>query len=327
MTIRGLIRLAAAQARAAERQAARETRSAARYEAWRSKQQRLAQAEAVVDEFNAHMQRLATLHADCGESLDWEALATLVDPAKPEREWRYTTIARRQSDSYKPSLWDTITFQTKRRRSDLAQGMLIAEKRDDEAHRKAIQAWEQTCGANKAQRELANGVLRQDEDAWKEALQTLCPLDTLSSVAKTCRMRWDGSRVLQATLEIADDEVIPDTVLTFTKTGKLSEKAMGQKRRWEMYEDLVCAAAIRTAREVFAVLPFQSVAVHCSAEAPNRETGAIEQQVVLSVHYPRVEFQALRFDGIDPSDSMRRFVHNKDFKRGEGFRPVQQLAI
>ncbi len=59
----------------------------------------------------------------------------------------------------------------------------------------------------------------------------------------------------------------------------------------------------------------------------NRETGAIEQQTVLSVHYPREEFQALRFDGIDPSDSMRRFVHNKDFKRGEGLRPVAPLVI
>jgi len=40
---------------------------------------------------------------------------------------------------------------------------------------------------------------------------------------------------------------------------------------------------------------------------------------------PRISLEGLNFNVIDPSYSMKNFVHKMKFKRGQGFDPVEVL--
>ena len=94
---------------------------------------------------------------------------------------------------------------------------------------------------------------------------------------------------------------------------------------YELYQDYICSCVIRVARESFAVLPVQKALVHAMESVLNTKTGYVEEQPILSVAMPRETLDRLNLETIDPSDSMRNFVHNMDFKKTSGFRVVQKI--
>ena len=94
---------------------------------------------------------------------------------------------------------------------------------------------------------------------------------------------------------------------------------------YELYQDYICSCVIRVARESFALLPVQVALVHAIGNVLNTETGSVEEQPILSVSIPRKTLDDLNLETIDPSDSMRNFVHNMDFRKTSGFRVVQKI--
>ncbi len=317
----------AAEARAQERARLRQERAEQNFVAYQQRLAAIEEASQRVAEFDDQIRRLTTLHAECAEAVDWEQMAVMPDPIGPEENKALSNRLRHELDSYAPSILDRVLFRVQRKRDEFTNQMLMARKREVSEYQEACAQWERDLLNADALRKQAKRVLDGDDQAWKSAAQTLCPLSPVNAIANSAHIRWDSPRLAEITLLITGDEVIPDAELTLTKLGKISEKTMRQKKKWEMYEDLVCAAAIRASRELFAALPFESISVHCTASMPNRQTGAIEENTVLSVHYPREAFLSLNFQLIDPSESMVRFLHNKDFKRGEGFRPVERVVV
>lgn len=70
----------------------------------------------------------------------------------------------------------------------------------------------------------------------------------------------------------------------------LSKKAMARKRYWELYEDLVISAAIRAARELFAILPFSLAKITCEATQVSQKAGMDETGAILRVEYPGTSY-------------------------------------
>ena len=94
---------------------------------------------------------------------------------------------------------------------------------------------------------------------------------------------------------------------------------------YELYQDYICSCVIRVARESFALLPVQVALVHAMGNVLNTETGYMEEQPILSVSIPRETLDGLNLETIDPSDSMRNFVRNMDFKKTSGFKVVEKM--
>jgi hypothetical protein len=203
---------------------------------------------------------------------------------------------------------------------------LQAKKADAQSDVSNREQWQRESERAKRARAFAKSVMSGDEAAWTHVIENVDPFGVLSGIAQSANIRWDSVAHADITLCLSADDVVPESVLTLTKRRQVSEKSMGIKKRWETYEDVICGAAIRAAREIFHILPFKSVGVHCTTLGLNSETGHNEQVTVLSVLYPRNDFLALGFERLDPSDSLRRFRHHKDFKRGEGFRPVRRVT-
>jgi hypothetical protein len=120
-------------------------------------------------------------------------------------------------------------------------------------------------------------------------------------------------------------EVIPTETKTLLQTGKVSVKRMPQTKYLELYQDYICGCVLRIANETFALLPFKTVIVTAVSDILNTNTGHLEAMPVLSAVIPRATLARLNLQAIDPSDSMRNFVHQMDFKKTRGFMVIERI--
>jgi hypothetical protein len=84
---------------------------------------------------------------------------------------------------------------------------------------------------------------------------------------------------------------------------------------------------LRIAREICALLPIDGFIITAEDEILNSATGKIDPQPILSVYVRRATLQSLNFERVDPSDAMKNFVHNMDFKKTQGFKPVVVVRV
>jgi len=91
---------------------------------------------------------------------------------------------------------------------------------------------------------------------------------------------------------------------------------------YELYQDHICSAVLRVAREIFAHLPVDRVRINALSKIVNSQTGHLENSIILSVIIPRETLKLLNLRSIDPSDSMQNFVHAMNFRKTQGFRVV-----
>jgi hypothetical protein len=115
-------------------------------------------------------------------------------------------------------------------------------------------------------------------------------------------------------------------VKTLTSSGKLSVKAMPKGRFQEIYADYLCGCAFRVAREVFAVLPVDTLLVTACAESVDPKTGLEGQKPVLSVVFPRSKISQLNFDRLDPSAAIAEFQHRARFSGGRKSASFEAVA-
>ena len=59
----------------------------------------------------------------------------------------------------------------------------------------------------------------------------------------------------------------------------------------------------------------------------NTATGNYNNKTIVSVKINRSKLAELNFDLLDPSDSMSNFEHRMEFKKLEGFKPVEDLQV
>jgi hypothetical protein len=97
----------------------------------------------------------------------------------------------------------------------------------------------------------------------------------------------------------------------------------------DIYLDYLCGCVLRVAREIFALLPVNTVLVTAAADSLDSRTGQMVEQTVLSVLIPRADVAALNFDRLVPSDAMDIFQCRGDFKasrKSEAFQPITPLT-
>ncbi|MCC9043709.1 hypothetical protein LNQ81_13605 [Myroides sp. M-43] len=88
----------------------------------------------------------------------------------------------------------------------------------------------------------------------------------------------------------------------------------------------MCSCILRIAKEAFQLLPLiNNVQVNAKGFILNRSTGNNEEETIVSVRIDRFKLETFNFELLSPADSMNNFEHRMDFKKYEGFKPVQDL--
>ena len=173
---------------------------------------------------------------------------------------------------------------------------------------------------------LQTRVLEGDIDAYYEVIQEMEPFDELVDFGSEFELGTEDPKLMVAEFNIKEEDVIPDTMVTLTEAGNVSEKKMTKTAYYEMMQDYVCSVMIRIARDMFALLPVDKVIVHAVDTALNTATGNQEEVTYVSVIFDRVTFDKINLDAIDPSDSLSNFEYNMKFGKTTGFKPVVKLT-
>jgi hypothetical protein len=200
---------------------------------------------------------------------------------------------------------------------------------DDLLYQQAIRSHSIESAEMENLRALSVRILAADPKAYIEALLELSPLSELSSLGSNLHFTVHGPQLLECCLKVNGAQVIPAEVKSLTATEKLSVKPMARVRFHEIYQDYICGCVLRVAREVFALLPVNTILTTAIADVADPFTGVTREQPVLSVAISRASLNNLDFDYLDASDTVDALLHRGDFRASRktgAFAPIVPLT-
>lgn len=322
---KGTARSIGAAMKAAERDAKRRQRELEKRKKQYEKMQELEQAAYEVDEYENYIEIIQSLHKEGSDPVDWEFIAASSQPNKPENAKAHESVSRREYQNYKAGFIDRLFKLEGKKKKKLEGRVLEAVKKDEAEYQAALEDWETNVNDWKEQVAIARLLLDGDRDAKLMAIRKLDPFSEISALGSSVTFSIGNQGLVEATINIHGKDIVPSEIKSFLKSGKLSVKKMPQGRFNEIYQDYVCSCVLRVGNELFSVLPENMVVVTAVDELLNTKTGHLEKSPIVSACISRKTLESLNMDQIDPSDSMRNFVHNMSFKKNTGFDAVSKI--
>lgn len=288
--------------------------------------QKLEQTALDVQLYENHIERLISLHKECADTAHWASIASTQPPKEPTHASTNEESARRIWRNYQPSMLDKYLRQSDSKRESLFRNIEVEKKTDEEEYQKALKRFKEEYAEWEESREVAQRILAGDPEAYTEAIRELDPFREISDLGSRITIEIHNPKVVEVILHVHGEQVIPKKQKRLLKSGKLSVKQIPSSKFYQLYQDYVCSAALRVARDTLAILPVTLVISTAVDTLLNTQTGHLEEQPILSVAIPRQTLEKLNLEAIDPSDSMRNFVHRLDFKKTKGFSAVERIA-
>lgn len=322
---KGTLRSINSAVRAAERDAKRRHRELERRQKEYAKMLELERAAYEVELFQNQIDRLVSLHRECSKSVDWKSIAEAPPPNEPTRKHKGEDQAHQAWNSYEPSFIDKLFKRADSKKAALLDQVEAGRRADEKKYQMALARYQEQLADWREGKEFAERILRGEEETYLEAINELNAFDEIAEIGSSVSLTIDRGKPIEAVLHVNGERVVPREEKSLLKTGRLSIKQMHIGKYYELYQDSVCSVVIRIAREIFAILPVEMVIVTATDNLLNSSTGHLEEQPIVSVAFSRNTLQKLNVDAIDPSESLRNFVHRMDFKKTKGFGPVQRI--
>lgn len=307
--------------RATKKQSARET---ARKYREQKKLEDMADAVTAVNEYTDYITVLKSVHKEAADPVNWEEVLNDVAPAAPEKTSANEEAAKRKLSTYKPSAIDKLFGLAGNKKRKLEKAIAIGRANDEQQYKAAVKKFEEDITEFEFLQTTAKGILNKDVQAYRAAIDYYEPFSEIAELGSKLDIEF---RQENGTLDLRVNglDIIPDYVLSQTSTGKLSRKNMPAGRFQELYQDYVCSAVLRVAREVLAVIPLNYVVVNASGTLFDSSTGHEGEHTLISVVITPEKLALLNYATLDPSDSMKNFHHNMKFAKTGGFSPVEKI--
>lgn len=315
---RGTMRSIAAATRAAERDAQRRHKQ-------NQKAQMIADSTSAVEDWESYVDDLVSIHTDMVDMIDWHSIAVQSRPSEPNLGSSHRQRAELALAEFKPSIFHAFRGGSAKLRSRLEAEIEDAAARDHQDykdaladHAKAVAEWEDDTA-------LAKRLVRGEMAAIKQVIEEMQSLSDTALVGTAINFSI-GDNFVHAKPQVHGDDIVPSMRRKQLASGRLSETKMPVGQFNELYQDYVASAALKTAGDLFHILPLNEVYVTCTANMLNPQTGYQEWMPILSVQFVRDSFMRLNLSGIDPSDAMRNFRHAMKFSKTKGFAGIEPLV-
>ncbi|MGD1876646.1 MAG: hypothetical protein ACFB13_04000 [Kiloniellaceae bacterium] len=303
--------------RAAERDAQRRHKAAL-------KAQTIQDAAAAVDTWEAYVHGLTSVHTDLADSINWHRIAALPEPTAPQFSNTHQQKAKAALVAFKPTIFDIFRGGSEKRRSLLEADLAVAGKRDQADYENAMRDYRRELQEWEADTSLARQLLAGESSAIKTVITEMQSLTNEDLIGSAVTFAI-GENFLHAKPEVHSDEIVPNFRRKQLASGRLSESKMPVGQFNELYQDYVGSVALKTAGDLFNIVPLDEIYVTCLARMLNSKTGHQELMPILSAQFVRSTFARLSLENLDPSDSMANFNHVMSFKKSKGFAPITPL--
>lgn len=150
---------------------------------------------------------------------------------------------------------------------------------------------------------VASKILAGDIDTYLQIIYEVNPLDDLLTYGSNYEFGTDSPKKIEVEFNVNVDALSE------------SRLSMSNTEYNLLLQDYVCSICIRIARDMFALLPIRNTIIHT----------VLDEKTILSVDFDRESLSKVKFGYIDPSETLRQFMHKMDFDEIVGFSPVLQL--
>lgn len=314
---KGTMRTIVAAARAAERDAQRRHKQ-------NQKAQMVADSSSAVDDWEIYVDNLVSIHTDMADKIDWFTIADQPSPQEPHLQRAHQARAETALAKFKPNLFHAFRGGSAKLRSRLESEIGIAAARDQQQHREALSTYAKAVAEWEDDTALAKRLVRGEAAAIRQVIEEMQSLSGTALIGTGIEFSI-GDNFVHARPQVHGEDIVPSTRRKQLASGRLSETKMPIGQFNELYQDYVASAALKTAGDLFHILPLSEVYVTCTANMLNPQTGHQEWTPILSVQFVRDTFMRLNLTGIDPSDAMRNFRHAMRFSKTKGFSAVDPL--
>ena len=271
------------------------------------------------------LRELTSLHVDDPLFINWQGLKNEPPSIEPERLAEAEEAAKTKFGQFQPSWFDKIVGY-RRKIEKLQAGIPKAVARDTKTYTEAMAAYNEHFKTWAALQEISTGVLALESVAFREAIEYFRVFDDQEGIGKGLFFVMNEGRVT-VDIRAADTNIFPNQIYSKTAAGKLSRKNMPHSKMNKLYQDHVCSAVLRVARDLLALLPLKGLVVNATSNRLNSATGNWEDQVLVSVMFDPGSLDDINFTAIDPSDAMENFLHRMRFTQSGGFAAVEAIDI
>lgn len=324
-TLRGAIRSYNAAVHRAERAHQKRAREAALRYKQQLKAQEIVNAAKAVQEYEEYLEILTSLHMDSSESISWEDIKNEAPPSPPTYISSFEDKAKQARLKFKPNLYYKL-FGSRKKLLALDIAIQKGKKKDEtnfqlhtSEHQKQLESWEKI-------NTIAKGICDKQPSYYRDAIAHFNPFEDIAQLGSNISFTLQ-SECGTIDLDLKDENIIPEVVLSLTSTGKLSRKKMPISKYHKLYQDHVCSAVLRLARETCALLPFDKFVVNASNHALNTATGKIEHRTILSVAFSPATLSQLNFECLSPTDAMQNFQHTMKYSSSNGFSGIVPINL
>jgi hypothetical protein len=270
---KGTVRSIGAAARAAERDAKRRQRELERQQKQYEKMQELEQAAYEVEVFENHIEIIQSVHKDCSETIDWKRISSSKELKKPENLKKHEKDARSKAKNYSPGLIDKIFKKIELKKKKLEENIGLSIQKDESEYNTAISEWKEKVSDWKESVSLARQLSIGDGKAKIKAIKEFNPFSEISTLGSNISVSTDSNGIIEATIHVRGEKIVPNEAKSLLKSGKLSVKKMPKGTFNEIYQDYVCSCVLRVAREILAIVPDNFVVVTAMDKLLNTKTG------------------------------------------------------
>ncbi|MGM0867395.1 MAG: hypothetical protein ACQEWF_22260 [Bacillota bacterium] len=171
--------------------------------------------------------------------------------------------------------------------------------------------------------ERATQMVKGNLEVWKEMIEDFRPFEDIEVLGSEVQYSFPNTESVRVKLTVHTQDVVPEHVLSLTKTGKVSERKMAKGKYLQLYQDYVCSCVLRIGREFINLLPIQNVVIDVYDHSLEE---VAELGCILSIKLDRDRVGAMDFTSIDCSDVVETFNPNMTFLKTKGFKYVEELA-
>ena len=247
-------------------------------------------------------------------------------PVEPLLKYIKKEAAEFILNNFRPNFFHKIFNRVEKKKQFLLNNIEKAKIIDEQNYEQHKINYKKEYTEWNEQVELAINILNNDEKSFLNVIQEINPFDEINNLGTKLEFKLNNN-CLCIDLNVYSQNIIPTKSKNLLKSGKLSLKDIPKNQYNEIYQDYVCSAILRVAREIFALLPIDKVIITAEDELLNKSTGHKELLPIVSVLIFKETFETLNLDLIDTSDSMLNFVHNMDFKKTTGFKAIDKILL
>lgn len=276
-----------------------------------------------ISNYDNYIKSLLSIHKEFSETLSWEQFIGTPEPKLPERQSLNQDIAEQEYKAYIPTVLDKMLFQCKNKKNELIKNAEQAKRYDDLIYNAALKEFRnEHRNWTKAQL-FTKGIRNGDLKAYQHAIQFFNPFQSIVKLGAKLECEFFSEYII-AHMNLHPEEMIPDYIVSQASTGKILKQEMPIFNFNEICHQHVCSCSLRIAREIFTLLPVQSVFVKTYA-APEKPEERYEERVMLTVKFGRAEFLELNLKTGHAADYIAKFPHNIDFSTTGGFSLAKPL--